>query len=67
MTDFCDAASDLSDYHLALSLRQHANRKHETELPICTHCEEYPVHVTGMGSRFKYCYRCTEELTGRKV
>lgn len=65
--DFADAGSEAADYHLALSLRQHANRKPDTELPLCSHCEEYPVHVTAMGSQFKYCQRCTFELTGRKV
>lgn len=65
--DFADAGSEAADYHLALSLRQHANRKSDIELPLCSHCEEYPVHVTGMGSHFKYCSRCTFELTGRKV
>lgn len=65
--DFADAASDAETYFLDLAMRQHASRKPETEFPVCSHCEEYPVHVTGMGSRFKYCHRCTEELTGRKV
>lgn len=66
MTDFADMGSEAADYHLALSLRQHANRKPEP-LPLCSECEEFPIHVTAFGSRFKYCERCTFELTGRKV
>lgn len=66
--DICDSASDCTELFLDLAMRQHASRcQRPTPLPECSHCEEYPVHVTGMGSRFKYCHRCTEELTGRKV
>ena len=67
MSDFADHGAEAADYMLTVALRQHATRKVDTDIPVCSHCEEYPVHVTGMGSRFKYCYRCTEELTGRKV
>lgn len=61
MTDFCDAASDLSDYHLALSLRQHANRKPEP-LPICEECESKTVHIFASGVNARYCFDCIEEL-----
>lgn len=63
MTDFCDAASDLSDYHLALSLRQHANRCNKpVPLPECEYCENATVHVFANGARSKYCFDCQEEI-----
>lgn len=63
MSDFCDAASDLSDYHLALSLRQHANRCNKpAPLPECEFCESATVHVFSSGVRSKYCADCIEEL-----
>ena len=61
--DFADAGSEAADYHLALALRQHANRCNVPQpLPDCSHCESKPVHVFGSGVKAKYCYDCIEEL-----
>lgn len=61
--DFADSASDAADYHLALALRQHANRCNVPQpLPDCSHCENNVVHVFSSGVRSKYCTDCIEEL-----
>jgi hypothetical protein len=65
--DFADAASDAETYHLELALRQQANRASITPLPLCEECREKYVHVTALGTRFRYCDGCTYDLTGRKV
>lgn len=65
--DFADAASDAETYHLELALRQQANRATSTPLPLCEECREKYVHVTALGTRFRYCGGCTYDLTGRKV
>lgn len=67
MSDFCDSASDAETYHLELALRQQANRAISTPLPLCEECREKYVHVTALGTRFRYCGGCTYDLTGRKV
>lgn len=67
MTDFCDSASDAETYHLELALRQQANRAASTPIPICEECREQHVHVTALGTRFRFCPDCTYDLTGRKV
>lgn len=67
MTDFADAASDAETYHLELALRQQANRAAITPLPLCEECREKYVHVTALGTRFRYCGGCTYDLTRRKV
>lgn len=67
MTDFADMGSEAADYHLELALRQQANRAATTPLPLCEECREKYVHVTALGTRFRYCGGCTYDLTGRKV
>lgn len=67
MSDFADQGSEAADYHLELALRQQANRAISTPLPLCEECREKYVHVTALGTRFRYCDGCTYDLTGRKV
>lgn len=67
MTDFADMGSEAADYHLELALRQQANRTASTPIPICEECREQHVHVTALGTRFRYCPDCCYDLTGRKV
>lgn len=65
--DFADSASDAETYHLELALRQQANRAMSMPIPICEECREQHVHVTALGTRFRYCPDCCYDITGRKV
>jgi len=67
MSDFADHGAEAADYMLTVALRQQEQRAAATPIPMCEECREREVHVTAMGTRFRYCPDCTYDLTGRKV
>lgn len=65
--DFADQGSEFQELDLQLALRQHATRVANTAIPLCEECRVNNVHVTALGTRFRYCPDCCYDLTGKTV
>jgi hypothetical protein len=57
--DDLDRAADIEQLERSASLARHAKRPRP--IALCEMCEEAPVHVTALGTHWRYCVDCAEE------